>query len=76
MVTAAPAAPTLEQLAEQLDQPFTFDMLVRAAEVRHLPVSDLMGRLRDAERDSVVVATGDRRSSPNALRGARLYRLA
>jgi len=76
MATATPAVPSVEQLAEQLVQPFTFDMLVRAAEVRRLPVSDLMGLLREAERDAVVVDTGARRTSPNALRGARLYRLA
>lgn len=73
----APKAPlSPADLAAQLEQPFTFDTLVRAAERQSVRVSDLMPWLHEATESSIVMDTGARRGSQNALRGSRLYRVS
>lgn len=72
----APKAVTPEEIAAQLEQPFTFDTLVRAAERQSVRVSDLMPWLHEATESAIVTDTGARRGSSNALRGSRLYRVS
>jgi hypothetical protein len=63
-------------LARGIAQPFTVGTLVGAAERDGVAVSGVLAWLREAERRGEVCATGGRRSSRTALRGARLYRSA
>ncbi len=72
----APKAATPEEIAAQLEQPFTFDTLVRAAERQRVRVSELMPWLHEATERAIVQDTGFRRGSSNALRGSRLYRVS
>jgi hypothetical protein len=64
----------LLDLARGVEQPFTVGTFVRAVERDGVPVSQALSWLRSAE-GSLVTATGERRASSNALRGARLYQL-
>jgi hypothetical protein len=61
-------------LVRSIEQPFTVGTLVRAAERDGVSISQALRWLRDAQETSVS-ATGERRASKNALRGARLYEL-
>jgi hypothetical protein len=49
---------------------------VRAAEHQHIHAAAALRWLHQAEAAGLVLPTGDRLHSINALRGARLYRLA
>ena len=74
--TASKASLSPADLAATLEQPFTFDTLVRAAERQSVRVSDLMPWLHEATETSIIEDTGARRGSHNALRGSRLYRVS
>ncbi len=69
-------AVTPQEIAARLEQPFTFDTLVRAAERQSVRVSELMPCLQEATERALVQDTGTRRGSSNALRGSRLYRVS